>query len=128
MIPYRLSLEERPSHLYAKVVGDRTPENARRFLEEAYAACVERGYSRLLLDMQLTGPSLEEAHISEVISSRAPQGAELLKIAYVESPAADLSTTYFAESQAIDRGVNVRVFRDVQAAARWLKENWRPGI
>ena len=122
---YELRLEERRSHLYAAVSGDRTPENARRFLEEAYAACVERGYSGLLLDMQLTGPSLGQDHVSRVISARAPEGAKLRKIAYVENSPGDPAMTYLAESEAISQGVNVRVFRDVPAAERWLSENWR---
>jgi hypothetical protein len=40
---YELILEKRPTYLHAKVVGERTPANARRFLEEAYAACVQSG-------------------------------------------------------------------------------------
>jgi hypothetical protein len=119
-MPYQLTLEERPGYLRAKVVGERTRENALRFLEEAYAACVMSGHSALLLEMQFSGPSLDTTSILEVISQRAPDGMKLRKIAYVEPHAPDPAMPYFAEQAAINRGVNVRLFQSLGAAAHWL--------
>jgi hypothetical protein len=113
-MPYQLTLEERPGYLRAKVVGERTRENALRFLEEAYAACVMSGHSALLLEMQFSGPSLDTTSILEVISLK------LRKIAYVEPHAPDPAMPYFAEQAAINRGVNVRLFQSLGAAAHWL--------
>lgn len=119
---YQLTLEERPGYLRAKVVGERTRENALRFLEEAYSACVMSGHSALLLEMRLSGPSLDTASILEVISQRAPDGMRLRKIAYVQPLVADPAMPYFAEQVAINRGVNVRLFQNVDAAAAWLSD------
>ena len=119
---YQLTIEERPTHLHAKVVGERTAANAVRFLKEAYAACVESGHSRLLLEMHLAGPSLSTAAIFKVVSDRVPDGRKLSKIAYVATESNDPGLPYFAETVALNRGLNVRLFQSVDAAEQWLLE------
>jgi hypothetical protein len=122
LMSYQLTIEERPAYLHAKVVGERSPANALRFLEEAYAACAKTGRSAVLLEMQLSGPSLSTASIYDVISQRVPDGMKLRKIAYVQATIDDPAMPYFAETVALNRGVNVRLFPNVAAAARWLSD------
>jgi len=117
---YRLTVEKRPSYLYTKVVGERTTENALRYLHEVYTVCVNNDYSRVLLDMKFQGPSLNTTQIFEVIAQRATEGARLRKIAYVEGTVDDAAMPAFAETVALNRGVNVRRFDDVGMAASWL--------
>lgn len=118
---YQLTIEERPTYVHATVVGERTPANALRCLEEAYAACVKSGRADLLLDIQFTGPSLNTTSIYQVISQRVPDGRNLRKIAYVDSITAfDPGMPYFAETVAVNRGVNVRLFQSVALAEKWL--------
>jgi hypothetical protein len=121
-VAYQLKIEERPTHVYARADGDLTAENALKFLEEAYAACVRSGGAALLLDMQLQGPNLATTSVYEVISQRASDGSKLKKIAYVPFGTDDRSMAYFAETVAVNRGVNVRLFESVAAAERWLSE------
>jgi hypothetical protein len=120
LIPYKLTIEERPTYVHATVVGDRTPQNALRFLEEAFAACVKSGLSDLLLEMQFSGPSMNTTDIFRVISQRSMDGATLRKIAYVETSMSELPNARFAETVAINRAVKVRLFNDVAEAVRWL--------
>ena len=117
---YRLTTKERHGYLHASVVGQRTAENAQRFLRDAYEACVKKGYSALLLEMGLTGPPLDMASVFRVIANRAPDGAKLRRIAYIEPSPTDLPAGLFAETVANNRGVNVRLFKDLEAADRWL--------
>jgi hypothetical protein len=119
---YQLTVEERPTYLYAKVVGQRTRENALRFLEEAYSACVKSGRSAALLEMQLSGPSLNTGSIYDIVTQRAADGRKLRKIAYVQSVTDDPAMPYFAETVAMNRGVNVRLFQSVAAADEWLSD------
>ena len=119
---YNLTIEERPTYVYARADGDLTPANALRFLEEAHAACVRCGRSDVLLDMQLHGPNMNTTNIYEVISQRATAGSTLRKIAYVPYRGGDPSMAHFAETVAINRGVNVRLFESVAAAEHWLSE------
>jgi hypothetical protein len=74
----------------------------------------------LLLEMNLSGPSLDTMSIFRVVSQRAPTGATLAKIAYVDPATSDPAEARFAETVALNRGVNVRLFPDVASAAQWL--------
>ena len=121
-VSYQLTIEERPTYIYARADGELTPANALRFLEEAYAACLRSGRGDLLLDMQLHGPDLNTTNVYEVISQRVAYGSKLRKIAYVPFQRGDRSMAHFAETVAVNRGVNVRLFESVAAAERWLLE------
>jgi hypothetical protein len=118
---YLLTVEVLPGFVHAKVSGERTPENALRFLKEAYAACVNADRASLLVEMHLSGQRMSSASIFDVISDRVPDGLKLKKIAYVDgSP--DLDGAFFAETVAMNRGVNVRLFKSVAEATAWLSE------
>jgi hypothetical protein len=120
--PYLLTTEVRHGYLCARVVGPRTAENAQRFLKEAYEECAKHGVAALLLEMGLTGAPLEMASVFRVIANRAPDGAKLKRIAYIEPSPADIPSALFAETVANNRGVNVRLFKDRDAADRWLTD------
>lgn len=123
MVPYQVTIEERPDYLHARVVGPRTPENAIRYLEEVYAACVRTGLAKVLLEMAFSGPSLGVSGVLRVVSERSADGAKLRKIAYVEASPDGLGKAQFAETAAVNRAVNVRLFDSVAQAARWLEED-----
>jgi len=117
---YKLTVQEYPGYLHVRAEGERTPENARRALQEAGAACVAKGKLDLLLELDLEGPQLGMLRIYDVIAERSPDGSKLRRIAYVDSVPGKESK--FAETVASNRGVNVRLFPDVDAAKRWLTE------
>ena len=81
---YNITLEEHPGYLHSAVTGDSTAENAARFLRETYAACVDRGFNSVLLEMNLTGASLEGGEIFKVIADGSASGKLLKRIAYVD--------------------------------------------
>jgi len=119
---YQLTVEQRPGYVHARAEGERTPQNAQRFLRESFVACVNSGRTALLLEMNLSGPPLSTTAIFDVIAERAPDGMKLDRIAYVDSTR-DLAEAYFAETVAMNRGVNVRLFPNVAAAASWLTQS-----
>jgi hypothetical protein len=119
---YHFTIGEKPSYLHAKVTGTRTAENARRFLVEAHAACVRRNFSALLLEMNLSGPSLNPSSIFDVISERSPDGLKFEKIAYIDAGSeGDPQQAKFAETVAVNRGVMVRLFRNLDDAECWTR-------
>jgi hypothetical protein len=120
-MPYHLTLEEHPGYLRATVTGSNNPRNALRFLKESYEACVERGQTALLLEMNLSGPAFDFGSIFSVVAERSADGKKLRKIAYVDTSPRDPKTMKFAETVAINRGVNVRLFQDLAAAQRWME-------
>ena len=117
---YRVIFDEQPGYLHATAVGERTAQNVLRFLAEAYRGCVERDCSSLLLELRLSGPALDTTSIFNVISQRAADGAKLRRIAYVDPLTRNVAEARFAETVAVNRGVNVRLFPDVTTAAQWL--------
>jgi hypothetical protein len=115
---YDLTVERKPTYLHVTATGTRSEENARRFLVDAYRASIEHECGSLLLEMKLSGPPLSLASIFSVIVERSPDGANLTRIAYVDDQPED--SAEFAELVALNRGVNVRLFRRLSDAARWL--------
>ena len=117
---YKLTVQEHPGYLHVRAEGERTPGNARRALQEAGAACMAKGRRDLLLELNLEGPQLGMLRIYDVIAERSADGAKLHRIAYVDSVPGKESK--FAETVAANRGVNVRLFAEVESARRWLTE------
>ncbi|MFL6620091.1 MAG: hypothetical protein ACJ8MH_15915 [Povalibacter sp.] len=121
---YSFIVEKKPTYLIAKGQGELTEANARRFLIDAYQACVEHNMDRLLVVMSFIGNSLGFGSVYSVIAERSHDGSMLKSIAYVDhNPAHAGETAEFAETVAINRGVNVRLFESVAAAERWLQED-----
>jgi hypothetical protein len=118
--PYRLILTQQPEYLHATVTGAHNAENALRFLTECFEACTRTGSTALLLEFNLAGPSLQSSIIFDVVSKRTAQAVKLRKIAYYDNSERDPEKVKFAETVARNRGVNVRLFRDLDAAKGWL--------
>lgn len=119
---YHLTIEEKPSYLHAKVTGTHNAQNARRFLVEVHEACVQRNFSRVLLEMNFSGRSMDIFSIFDVISERSPDALKFERIAYVDaSSERDPQQAKFAETVANNRGVNVRLFRNLDDAERWIR-------
>ena len=120
---YQLTIVERSAWLHARATGANEPKNLLRFLRDAYAACIERDRTALLLETRFSGPSLATSTIFGVVTERSTDGARLRKVAYVNgNDDSSPEKAKFAETVAINRGVNVRLFHDVAAAEGWLSE------
>lgn len=116
---YVLAFEEFPEYLLARVTGERTAQDLLRYLEEAFAATLAAGRSKVLLEMHFSGPSLSSSSIVNVISLVVHDALKLAKIALVEATCGDQALA-FAETVALNRGVNARLFHSVGEAAGWL--------
>jgi len=120
---YQLTIVERSAWLHARATGANEPKNLLRFLRDAYAACIERDRTALLLETRFSGPSLATSTIFGVVTERSNDGAKLHKIAYVDGNSDyNPEKAKFAETVAVNRGVNVRLFRTVAEAEAWLRE------
>ena len=119
---YEFTVKQKPTYLHATGTGARTEENARRFLVDAYRASVQRRCGSLLLEMKFSGPPLALASIYSVIAERSPDGAKLERIAYVDADHEQApDATEFAALVAVNRGVNIRLFRSLSEAEHWLQ-------
>ncbi|OHB63239.1 MAG: hypothetical protein A2Y77_08550 [Planctomycetes bacterium RBG_13_62_9] len=122
---YEMHVIREDNYLHVMVTGDNTPEDVAAYLNEIRRLCVERQVPRVLIEENLAGPSFETVDIYDVVVTAASQGAApaVRYIAFVDTnPQHDFAEMEFAETVAVNRGVNVRVFRDVPAATAWIRE------
>ena len=118
---YRLSIEQKPGYLHARVTGRNCPENVMRYMDEIHRECVRRECFRVLIEESLEGPRLATPDVFRIMAdgSRKARG-DLKAIAFVDvsSPGGLMR---FAETVAINRGLPVAVFPAVAAAEEWLR-------
>jgi hypothetical protein len=111
-----------PGYLHAIGTGERTPANVTKFFAQAVAMCKQGRHAGLLFESRLTGPSVDDATlVFDAISAAIPDLAALRKLAYVPGPGQDPRSSSFAETVAINRGVDARIFETVEAAAEWVR-------
>jgi hypothetical protein len=125
---YRFMVERKPGYLHVSVTGDNTVENVRRSLRELVDACTQRACSRVLFEEHLKGPSLGTVPVFEIVSEGSRNArAAVSQIAYVDTnPEHDASLMSFAETVALNRGVQMRLFATVAEAAAWLAATPEP--
>jgi|SRR5271166_3749960 len=123
-MPYSLSLQSRPGYLHAQVTGTNSGQTVLDYTAEIHQACVERNLRAVLIEENLSGPSIRLSAVLQIIAQRAPEAAKLLKrIALIDhNPEHDSSRMEFPEDLAVNRGVNLRLFKSVAAAQQWLQE------
>jgi hypothetical protein len=114
--------KQTPDYLHATVTGNNTAENVRRYLAEVIKTCTEQGCTRILIEENLRGPSLGTTDVYALVTEGAQNAPSWLQqVAYVDvNPEHDVGLLAFAETVAVNRGVNVRRFATVEEAARWL--------
>jgi hypothetical protein len=120
---YRLTIEKHSTFLHAKGEGPRTADNVLRYFRETHEACVSSGILDVLMEMSFAGAGFDFSTIFTIISERAPLGMNLRRVAYVESSAEQAPRAGFAETIAVNRGVNVKLFRTLAEAERWLTQD-----
>jgi hypothetical protein len=121
-MPYTLTYEDRLDYLYITVTGENTYDTINRYLSEVHDLCVRLNRLNILIVENLTGPSLTTMSIYDLVTSRSLQTArDIGRIAYVDAnPAHDARNLAFAENVAVNRSVNIRIFKSVDVAEKWL--------
>jgi hypothetical protein len=122
-MPYAVEFEDKPGYLHARVTGANSREAVIEYTHDVHRACIERGSRALLIEENLSGPSLDMSSIFRVAADRGRQAVGVLKwIAYVDvNKEHDRSRMTFAEDVAVSREANMRVFGSVAEAERWLQ-------
>jgi len=123
MATYALSIEDRGDYLHARITGINSRESVLGYTQQIFEACVAAKRTAVLIEEDLVGPSLPISSIFQLVDARVPQALQALKkIAYVDvNPEHDPGRMEFAEDRAVNMGVNMRLFRTVDAARTWLE-------
>ena len=119
---YLLTITEEPGYLHFRVAGDNALATVRAYVAEVHATCAQRGCRAILVEENLTGPGLEMLDIFQIVSTGVEETRLLLrKIAFVDLQARSRpGNARFAETVAVNRGLNLRTFATVAEAAAWL--------
>ena len=119
---FELTLTEKPGYVHAVVTGQNTLENVVMYLKELRAACEARGFTRVLVEENLTGRRLETWDVYQIASEGSKTGSGKFEaIAFVDVNAHG-ELMKFAETVANNRGVPLNVFATVADAEAWLRK------
>jgi hypothetical protein len=126
---YLLNFEHRGSYIYITVTGENSSENIIHYLAEVRELCEQYKYTDVLIVENLGGPGMDKFSIFDIISKVSEQTIKVIKnIAYVDiNPAHNRDEMVFAETVAVNRGVNVQIFKTIHAAERWVEKQGKPG-
>lgn len=117
---YDLEITNTRDYLYARITGKNSKENVRLYLEELVQECAKAKCRHLLIEERLEGPRLDSMSVFDIASEGSVKSRSLLRaVAYVDTYA-EGSSMKNAETFAANRGLNVRVFRTVAEAKKWL--------
>lgn len=121
-MPYEITTIPFDNYLHVKVVGQNNPTTVSSYLLDVARLCRKHNYSAVLIEESLSGPSLSMAEIFNIIRSRSSDAWFLSHIAYVDTNTDhDFSQMKFAEMVALNEGVQVKMFQNLNAAHQWLQ-------
>ena len=110
---YELKIEHKGDHLHFIVSGRNTPENVTRYMQEVIQECAARGCFRILIEERLEGPRLGTMEVFSMVTAGAKRYHGMLEaLAFVDLNA-EGDVMRFAEDVAVNRGIPVRVFRNL---------------
>ena len=127
-MPYEFRVTSKKGYLHAVVVGENTLETVQRYLQQVVESCASTKCPNILVEENLEGAGLDLGDIFGVASEGSRSVWPVVqRIAYVDvNRRHDLRNMKFAETVAVNRSVNVRVFADVPAAENWLQQQLNP--
>jgi len=125
---YQLEMLTKNLFLHFRVTGKNTSEVALLYLQEIYQVCQSSPLRGVLIEENLDGPRLELIDIFEIVSQISLRVHPLRQIvAYVDiNPNHSQRDLKFAETVAINRGLQVKVFDDAAMAEAWLIQVLQP--
>jgi hypothetical protein len=118
--PYQLTFEPRPSYLYAYVKGDEDSyEISRAYWQEIADECRKNKYKKVLIveDIAESG-TIAEAY--QLCSEFPQMGYIGIKVAFVDRYSEQNEENQFGELVAVNRGINGKLFGEVDEAEKWL--------
>lgn len=117
---YNLTFEDRIGYLYAFVEGENdSAEVTTLYWREIVAKCTENDTRKLMVEEDLPGgPS--ETEVYHLASGLSKLGLYRIKIAFVDRHLDQQDLNQFAELVAVNRGINGKIFNNVDDAEKWL--------
>ena len=116
-----IRFEDRGEYLYAYVTGPKdSQEISIDYWQRVIDECRKRDFKKLLIEEDLPNQATT-VEIFNMIKALAEMITFPLKIAFYDREAEHLDLNLFGETVAVNRGVDGRVFPDLEDAVNWLK-------
>jgi len=116
---YQLAFERHPQYIHVTVTGTNSRDAVMRYLEDVQRECVSQDCYRVLIEERLEGARLPTMDVFAIASQGAMNALGIFHaIAYVDEKMGDMAD--FAETVAVNRGMPVRAFSNVENAKKWL--------
>lgn len=119
---YRITIDNRPGHLFVNVWGRNTTESITRYSNDVREACIRLRQTRVLIVVNLVGENLSMLDVYRSVSAGSELARDMgMRVAYVDAnPVRTTDNMILAEDVAATRGIDVRTFRSVADAEKWL--------
>ena len=116
---YQIKIEKRPNFLHATVTGTNSKQAVIDYWNEIKIACDAHDCFRVLADEKLDGPRFDVMEVFSLISEGSMKMlGQYEAIAYIDRSMGEMAN--FAETVAVNRGIPIRVFNNVDDAEEWL--------
>lgn len=116
---YQIEFEKAPNHIVATITGINSREVVMQYMKEIRAECKRRDCFSVLIDERLEGPRLGVMDVFSLVSEGSMKAlGEFEAIAYVDERMGELAE--FAETVAVNRGMPIAMFDNVEDANRWI--------
>jgi len=116
---YSINFDQRGKYLYARIVGKNTRKVILSYIQDIISKCIEIDCPNVLIHECLEGPRLDPIELFETISGTGKLvSGQFDIIAYVDEKMGDLMA--FGESLAVNRGMPLTAFSDLEGATTWI--------
>jgi len=119
---YKITIEQNPTYLHATVTGSNSRDTVTQYLSEIQQECSKRNCFRVLIEENLEGPRLDAMEIFALVSEGSMKAlGKFEAMAYVDQKMGEMAN--FAETIAVNRGMPISVFDNVDDAKEWLSQH-----
>ena len=117
---YELKIEQRDGYLAVQVTGENKAENVIDCMREISELCSGADCYNLLVHECLEGPRLDTLAVFNVAAEGSLKAlGQFDAVAYVDEKMGELAD--FAETVAVNRGMPLRMFTNLQQATAWIE-------
>jgi hypothetical protein len=117
---YKLTIEQKPTYLYAKVTGPNTRENGAAYLHEILIECQSRRCFRVLIEDRLEGQRFSLMDVFVIVSHGAIEALGIIEACAYVYTNGESRLMKFAETVANNRLLHAKVFTNLADAEKWL--------
>ena len=116
---FQITFEKFPTYLHATVTGKNSREVVTQYMTRLTQECIKSDCFRVLIEERLEGPRLPAMEVFSVASEGSMKAlGQFEAIAYVDESMGEMAE--FAETVAVNRGLPIATFDNVEEARRWL--------